>query len=79
MTTPNRQPNYTHVKGPDTYEAPGLSGKRSREAMNHNLTSGRLASKRRATVGLRFLGQIPLRKRLFQTAGINMKNLEPGT
>ncbi|KAM5451154.1 hypothetical protein MaudCBS49596_003858 [Microsporum audouinii] len=49
MTTPNRQPNYTHVKGPDTYEAPGLSGKRSREAMNHNLTLGRLASKRRAT------------------------------
>ncbi|KAK2882718.1 hypothetical protein FQN49_000080 [Arthroderma sp. PD_2] len=49
MTTPNQQPNYTHVKGPEADDTPGLSGKRSRETMNHHITSGRPASKRRAT------------------------------
>ncbi|GBF63805.1 hypothetical protein TMEN_6466 [Trichophyton mentagrophytes] len=50
MRTPNQQqPNYTHVKGPSVDEAPGLSGKRSCEAMNPNSTSGRHTNKRRAT------------------------------
>ncbi|EGD85909.1 hypothetical protein H112_06829 [Trichophyton rubrum D6] len=49
MTTPNQQPNYTHVKGPSVDETSGLSGKRSCEAMNPNSTSGRHTSKRRAT------------------------------
>ncbi|EFR02286.1 hypothetical protein MGYG_05284 [Nannizzia gypsea CBS 118893] len=51
MTTPNQQQqhNYTHVKGPSVDETTGLSAKRSCEDMNPSSTSGRHASKRRAT------------------------------
>ncbi|KAF3481864.1 key lime pathogenicity protein [Arthroderma uncinatum] len=49
MATPNQQANYTHVKGSESTESPGLSGKHGRGTMSHKFTSGRPASKRRAT------------------------------